>query len=111
MEEAQLDWVGFLSYSKEEGTHAASLDGMVDEGLVKERLVELEELQEAITAARRRALVGSQIEVLVDGPGVGRSHRETPEIDGIVEVPEALAVGGFHRVTVRGAYGPDLEAA
>ena len=111
VEEAQLDWVGFFSYSKEAGTHAASLGGEVDEGLVKERLIELEELQEGITAARRRALVGAEIEVLVDGPGVGRSHRETPEIDGIVEVPESLAVGGFHRVTVRGAFGPDLEAA
>ena len=77
---------------------------------MKERLVELEELQEGITSSLRRALVGSTIEVLVDGPGVGRSHRETPEIDGIVEVPESLAVGEFHRVTVRGAFGPDLEA-
>jgi ribosomal protein S12 methylthiotransferase len=110
VEEAQLDWVGFFTYSKEAGTFAADLDGEVDEGLMKERLVELEELQEGITSARRRELVGSTIEVLVDGPGVGRSHRETPEIDGIVEVPEALTVGEFHQVTVRGAFGPDLEA-
>jgi ribosomal protein S12 methylthiotransferase len=77
---------------------------------MKERLVELEELQEGITAANRRALVGARIEVLVDGPGVGRSHRETPEIDGIVEVPEALAPGTFHDVTVTAAFGPDLVA-
>ena len=111
VEEGQLDWVGFFSYSKEDGTYAADLDGAVDEGLVKERLVELEELQESITAAKRRALVGATIEVLVDSAGVGRSHRETPEIDGIVEVPEGLAVGDFHRVTVTGAFGPDLVAA
>ena len=111
VEEAQLDWVGFFTYSAEEGTYAAGLDGAVDEGLMKERLVELEELQEGITTARRRALVGSTVEVLVDGPGVARSHREAPEIDGIVEVPESLEVGAFHRVTVRGAFGPDLDAA
>jgi len=111
VEEADLDWVGFFSYSNEEGTHAATLDGHVDEGLVKERLIELTELQDGITAARRRALVGTEIEVLVDGPGVGRSHRETPEIDGIVEVPESLAAGDFHRVTVDGAFGPDLVAS
>ena len=34
-----------------------------------------------------------------------------PEIDGVVMVPEALPVGGFHSVTVTGALGPDLEAA
>ena len=110
VEEAQLDWVGFFSYSREDGTYAADLDGEVDEGLVKERLVELEELQEAITSTRRRALVGTVIDVLVDGVGVARSHRETPEIDGIVEVPESLVVGDFHRVTVRAAFGPDLVA-
>lgn len=108
--EARMDWVGFFSYSREDGTYAADLDGAVDEGLVKERLIELTELQDGITAAARRALVGQQIEVLVDGPGIGRSHRETPEIDGIVEVPTELAVGEFHTVTVRGAFGPDLEA-
>jgi ribosomal protein S12 methylthiotransferase len=110
VEEAQLDWVGFFTYSAEDGTYAVSLDGAVDEGLMKERLVELEELQEGITATKRRALVGSAIDVLVDAPGVGRSHREAPEIDGIVEVPESLVVGDVHRVTVRGAFGPDLEA-
>ncbi|HVF33315.1 MAG TPA: 30S ribosomal protein S12 methylthiotransferase RimO [Acidimicrobiales bacterium] len=110
VEEGQLDWVGFFSYSKEDGTYAADLDGDVDEGLVKERLLELEELQEGITAAKRRALVGSTIEVLVDVPGAARSHRETPEIDGIVEVPASLEVGTFRRVTVTGAFGPDLVA-
>ena len=33
---------------------------------------------------------GAVVEVLVDEPGVGRSHREAPEIDGIVAVPDDL---------------------
>ncbi len=111
VDEAQLDWVGFFAYSNEVGTYAADLDGVVDEGLMKERLVELHEVQEGITSARRRDLVGRQIEVLVDAPGVARSHRETPEIDGIVEVPETLSVGQFHTVEVQGAFGPDLVGA
>ena len=110
VEEAQLDWVGFFTYSHEDGTYAADLDGAVDEGLMKERLVELEELQDGITSARRRALVGQRIEVLVDAPGTARSHRETPEIDGIVEVPDALPAGDFHTVEVVAAFGPDLVA-
>jgi len=111
LEAAQMDWVGFFAYSPEAGTYAVDLDGAVEESLVKERLHELGELQDDITAARRRELVGRDIEVLVDSPGVARSHRETPEIDGIVEVPETLGVGEFHTVTARGAFGPDLEAA
>ncbi|MBW3558068.1 MAG: 30S ribosomal protein S12 methylthiotransferase RimO [Actinobacteria bacterium] len=111
VEAAQLDWVGFFSYSKEEGTHAAGLGGEVDPLLVAERLQELQELQEAVTSARRRALVGEWVEVLVDAPGVGRTHREAPEIDGIVEVPASLEVGSFHRLSVCSAFGIDLQAA
>ena len=76
-----------------------------------ERLRELTELQDRITANRRDALVGRDVDVLVDTPGVGRTHREAPEIDGIVSVPDALAPGSFARLTVTAAAGPDLEAA
>ena len=111
VEEAELDWAGFFSYSREEGTHAASLDGAVDPGLVAERLLELSEMQDRITAVRRSDLVGDIVEVLVDEPGVGRTHREAPEIDGIISVPPDLAAGTFAKVTITGAAGPDLEAA
>jgi ribosomal protein S12 methylthiotransferase len=108
--EAQLDWAGFFAYSAEEGTYAADLDGQVEPGLVAERLAELRELQDGITARRRDALVGSVVEVLVDEPGVARSHREAPEIDGVVNVPGTLAVGDLAKVRVDGAAGPDLDA-
>ncbi len=111
VERAQLDWCGFFAYSNEEGTHAAGLDGHVDSRLMNERLAELRELQDEITAARRDALIGSDVEVLVDHEGVGRSHREAPEIDGIVHVSRDLAVGGIADVRIVDALGPDLVAA
>ena len=111
VEEAQLDWCGFFAYSQEDGTYSSTLDGIVDENLRSERLAELGELQDAITARRRDLLVGCRVEVLVDEPGVGRTHREAPEIDGVVEVPEALAPGTFADVTVTSAAGCDLVAA
>ena len=110
VEEAQLDWCGFFAYSEEDGTYAATLDGTVDAGLVAERLAELRELQDGITAARRDQLIGTSVDVLVDAPGIGRSHREAPEIDGVVQVPDDLAVGAIHRVDVVDALGPDLVA-
>lgn len=108
VEAAQLDWCGFFPYSPENGTYAATLDGAVDGSLVTERLRELTELQDEITAQRRDALIGETVEVLVDAPGVGRSHREAPEIDGIIHVRDDLAVGAFHSVEIVGAIGPDL---
>jgi len=107
---ADLDWAGFFAYSEEQGTYAARLDGKVDAALVGERLAELGELQDGITARHRDVLIGSVVEVLVDAPGVARSHREAPEIDGVVSVPADLPVGELAKVMITGAAGPDLEA-
>ena len=111
VEQAQLDWCGFFAYSPEAGTYAVELDGEVDTGLRDERLAELRELQDDITAAKRDLLVGSEVRVLVDEPGIGRSHREAPEIDGVVVVPDTLEVGDFHDLTVTATMGPDVEAS
>lgn len=111
VEAAQLDWCGFFAYSPEEGTYAMGLGGVVDDGLMRERLAELREMQDAITASRRDDLIGSTQRVLVDERGVARSHHEAPEIDGIVHVADDLAVGQFHEVTITNALGPDLVAA
>ena len=110
VEEAQLDWCGFFAYSDEDGTYAHDLDGHVPDGLMRERLAELTEMQDAITARRRDELIGARLSVLVDQTGVARGHREAPEIDGIVEVPDHLAIGEFHDVVVTSALGPDLVA-
>jgi ribosomal protein S12 methylthiotransferase len=114
LEAAQLDWAGFFAYSREEGTFAAGLTDVVDDELVAARLRECGELQDAITASRRSALVGTTTSVLVDRPGVGRSHREAPEIDGIIHLPldgSLGLVGRFVDVAITGAVGPDLEGA
>jgi ribosomal protein S12 methylthiotransferase len=110
VERADLDWVGFFPFSREDGTYAADLDGQVAPELVGERLSELRELQDGITGARRDALIGATVEVLVDRPGIARSHREAPEIDGVVNVPADLAVGALVKVRITGAAGPDLDA-
>ncbi|HEX5366411.1 MAG TPA: 30S ribosomal protein S12 methylthiotransferase RimO [Acidimicrobiales bacterium] len=107
---ADLDWAGFFPYSREEGTYAADLDGQVPADLVAERLAELHELQDGLTARHRDRLVGTVVPVLVDEPGVARSAREAPEIDGVVTVPDALPVGDIVDVRIVGAAGPDLDA-
>jgi ribosomal protein S12 methylthiotransferase len=120
--DARLDWAGFFAFSQEDGTPAATMDGVVDEQLVRERLGECAEVQDPITNAARHALVGERIEVLVDGVDddgvlVGRTHREAPEIDGVVRLagdplgPEMFArPGAIVAATVSGVIGPDLEA-
>jgi ribosomal protein S12 methylthiotransferase len=108
VEQAQLDWCGFFAYSPEEGTHAVGLPDRVAEDVMQLRLAELRELQDDITARRRDDCIGTTQRVLVDEPGVARSHREAPEIDGVVNVPGNLSVGEFHHVEIVDAMGPDL---
>jgi ribosomal protein S12 methylthiotransferase len=117
LDAAQLDWAGFFAFSKEDGTPAANMPGAAPRELVGEWLRECEEVQEAITRAARDALVGSEVEVLVDardeetGRFVGRTYREAPEIDGLVHLDAQWArPGAIVRAHVTDAAGTDLVA-
>jgi len=115
---AALDWAGFFPFSSEDGTPAATLPDAVDPALALEWLRECEAVQEPITRAARDALVGQEIDVLVDacdddggGTLLGRTHREAPEIDGIVRLHADFArPGALVRAHVTEAVGPDLVA-
>jgi ribosomal protein S12 methylthiotransferase len=114
----RLDWAGFFPFSAEDGTAAATRDEQIPEELAAERLRECSELQDPITQASRDVLVGRTIEVLVDGADpetgalIGRTHREAPEIDGLVHVTgDAFArPGALVAALVTDAEGPDLVA-
>ncbi len=115
LDAAQLDWAGFFSYSQEDGTTAVALDGAVDADVIRERLGELHAVQEPITAASRQALLGTVQAVLVDGLDeddhwIGRTFRESPEIDGVVrlEPDPSLHAGVVLAARITGCEGPDL---
>jgi ribosomal protein S12 methylthiotransferase len=110
LSDAQLDWAGFFTFSREDGTHAAGLPDQVPSELALERLRECAELQDAITAARRDRLIGAVRRVLVDRPGQGRTVHEAPEIDGVVHLPPGHRVGELVDVRITHAVGPDLHA-
>jgi ribosomal protein S12 methylthiotransferase len=117
LRDVELDWAGFFPFSREDGTAAADLTDVVDERTAAERLRECSEIQDPITAASRDAMVGAEVEVLVDGldddtgDAIGRTHREAPEIDGTVRLSGAFArAGAIVRARVAEASGPDLVA-
>ena len=110
IEGAQLDWAGFFTFSPEVGTYANDLDEPVEHELALERLREVSELQDTITAKKRDALVGTRQRLLIDSVGVGRSVRECPEIDGVVMVDPSLIVGSMVECEIVASHGTDLEA-
>jgi len=116
LDAAELDWAGFFAFSPEDGTPAATMSGAVPGSVVGEWLTECDQTQAPITAAARDRLVGADLEVLVDGPDderdgvVGRTHREAPEIDGVVRLAASSRPGVLVRAKGTEAIGPDLLA-
>lgn len=108
--EADLDWYGLFPFSNEQGTLADRQQGHLSQELALTRLAEASEVADGVMARKRERLIGSDLRVLVDVAGQGRSHREAPEIDGVVLVDEELEPGTFHDVRVTGAVGADLVA-
>jgi MiaB/RimO family radical SAM methylthiotransferase len=111
--DVRLDWAGFFPYSAEPGTPAAEMDHQVPRDLMMERLRHLSSLQEEVTESRNSEWLGRADRVLVDqvedGMPVGRSHRQAPEIDGVVRL-DTGAVGEWADIEYTAVYGPDMEA-
>jgi ribosomal protein S12 methylthiotransferase len=109
LEEMQLDRVGAFRFSREEGTHAATLPGQVRPQVIERRWHQLMQLQQQVSTARNARWHGRTIEVLIEGQGhaedgrplaVGRSFRDAPEIDGQVFVWGTPPVGQIVPVQV-----------
>ncbi|MBC7228237.1 MAG: 30S ribosomal protein S12 methylthiotransferase RimO [Thermoflexales bacterium] len=112
VEEMAFDRVGVFTYSHEAGTPAAALPDDVPPEVKEERRARLMQLQQRISLAKNRALVGRTLDVLIEGQGdgisVGRTYRDAPEIDGLVLVEEELPVGELVPIRITGALEYDL---
>jgi len=91
IKEAKLDRVGAFTYSPEPGTPSHDFDEQVPENIKQERFDRLMEAQQSISLEKNRAWIGRKLAVLIEGHAddgwlVGRSHRDAPEIDGVVFV-------------------------
>ena len=110
MAEARFDRVGVFRYSREEGTKAFKLEDQVPDAVKQKRWERAMELLQRLSQERLEGMVGRKLRVLVEKPGIARSEGDAMEIDGIVAVPQHLAVGNFAEVTVTGAKAYDLVA-
>jgi ribosomal protein S12 methylthiotransferase len=75
-----FDRVGVFTYSHEAGTPASALPDDVPPEVKEERRGRLMQLQQEISLAKNRALVGRTLDVLIEGQG-GR-HQRRPQLPG-----------------------------
>ncbi len=119
VEEARLDRVGVFTYSHEVGTTAAMLPHRVPPEIADARRDRLIEIQRKISRSRGEAMVGQEIEVLVDGVSdesdlllQGRWYGQAPGIDGVVYLADGTArPGDLVRARVTQAADYDLAAS
>jgi len=127
LEEVRFDHLGAFSYSVEEGTPAADMDGGVPESVKRERLERLLDLQRDITFEKNESRIGATCTVLIDrvvgrdmddavepdaGRGAtGRTAGQALDIDGVVHIEDAVnaRVGDFVTVRITDAFEQDLS--
>lgn len=116
--EAKLDNVGIFKYSKEAGTHSATLDGHLDDAVKEERFQRLARAQQTAVEKLQEKYLGRRLQVLIDGYHpesdkllVGRFYGQCPEIDGNVILNDWRHVstfGKFYEVEITDFAGYDL---
>jgi ribosomal protein S12 methylthiotransferase len=94
LEEIRFERVGVFTYSVEEGTRAAEMDGQLEQAVMNERLEELMEVQRDISFEKNLALVGKRTTALVDQRleddaefvAVARTVAQAHEVDGVTNL-------------------------
>ncbi len=88
--EINFQRLGCFAYSQEEGTPAAKMDGQLDDETKQRRADIIMEHQQTVMANYCESLIGTDVEVLVEGFDriaacwYGRSYADAPEVDGCV---------------------------
>jgi len=120
--EAQFDWMGTFSYSDQEGADAYGLDKKLSVREIERRRKQLMGIQRQISKKKKRALVGQEFDLLLEGTSEetdllmeGRTAMHAPEIDGKVFVNDFPAEtepqpGEFYRCQITEAHDYDLVA-
>ncbi len=105
LETAQLDRVGAFAYSPVEGATANELPDAVPEDERESRRVRLMQFQSDISADKLAGRIGDEEVIVIDDVdeegAIGRSWREAPDIDGVVQVMGFTDCAPGERIAVR----------
>ncbi|MGH2693925.1 MAG: 30S ribosomal protein S12 methylthiotransferase RimO [Actinomycetota bacterium] len=114
--DADADWIGVFTYSREDGTRSEVMDHQVPAEVARERAQRVAAAADAAMGRRAASFVGSRLEVLVDRYDLdeelwaGRSQREAPEVDGEIMFASTRPrkVGDYVEVVIQESNGADL---
>jgi len=104
----RFERLGVFTFSKEDGTRAASLPNQVPARTRQRRFERAMELQQGLASEIQAARVGSRLRVLVDAPTSGRTEADAPGVDGRVLLQSPMPEGEFADVQIVGSTDYDL---
>jgi ribosomal protein S12 methylthiotransferase len=118
VDDVRFDRLGVFTYSPEEGTPSPGFRDQIPGEIAAERAARVQEHGEVIAWERQQKLLGSVVDVLVDGPSEdsaftweARTAGQAPEIDGLVYLRDrSFTPGRFARVRITEVEGHELVA-
>ena len=108
IERTRFERLGVFTYSQEEGSRAAKMDGQLSPKVKTARYRGAMKLQQRIAREISAAQVGRTLRALVDQPLVARGEVDAPDIDGRVLLSRPAPVGEFIDVKITGTQVYDL---
>ena len=112
----RFDRLGVFTYSAEEDTPAAVMEGQIPEEVKEARRAQLMELQQEISMEKGQRRIGQKMLCMIEGAipqegaYVARTYADAPDVDGylFIKTGEMLMSGNFVQAVVTGAMEYDL---
>jgi len=108
IERTRFERLGVFTYSQEEGSRAAKMEGQLSQKVKAARYKKAMKLQQSIAREISEAQVGKVVRALTDQPLVARAAADAPDIDGRILLSRPAPVGEFIDVKITGTQVYDL---
>ncbi len=115
VKEIKFDRMGVFEFSREKGSQAYSMKPQIQAKIKKQRRKILMEEQAKISKEINESFIGKKIPVLIEtvisnGQVIARSHRDAPDVDGLVyiETDKIVSPGDIEQAEIYAATEYDL---
>ncbi len=108
IERTRFERLGVFTYSQEEGSRAAKMEGQLSQKVKAARYKKAMKLQQRIAREISQAQVGKTIRALTDQPLIARGAVDAPDIDGRILLSRPAPAGEFIDVRITGTQVYDL---
>ena len=117
VDEIRFDRLGVFSYSNEEGTYGSNaFKDDIPQQVKYDRMDAIMLLQQDISLEKNKKLIGNIERVIIDkyldeGSSIGRTYRDSPDVDNTVIIDGHHPIGNFLDVKITDVTEYELQAS